>query len=165
MNSTPAAKPRPFVAILVVALLVLLAVTMFNLQAAKQQLERMTVRMDGQGAANVEQSKEEARKVIAQLREVYALPADTEPTVAAIVDVEALRAKNAFYNSAKNGDYLLVTTERAILFDAKQGKVLDVIPVQLQPLTPVDTAASSARPAPKKPAPAPAPAATAPAAQ
>ncbi len=153
MNATPGTKSRPLAAIVVVALLVLLAVTMFNLQATKQQLERMTMKMDKGTTGDTTESKEEARKVVAQLRKVYALPDGIEPTVAAIVDVETLRKKNAFYNTAKNGDYLVVTTERAILFDAKEGKVLDVIPVQLQPVVPSTQSSAKSVPAAAKKAP------------
>ena len=55
-----------------------------------------------------------------------------QPTVATIVDVESLRKRNSFYNKAKNGDYLIVTNERAILFDAKANVILDMVPVQLE---------------------------------
>jgi hypothetical protein len=152
MSDTAPSRTRPIAALLVVALLILLGVTMFNLQATKQQLERMTMRMDNNDNKPSAESKEEAKKVIAKLRAVYALPEGAEPTVAAIVDVDTLRQKNAFYAKAKNGDYLVVTTERAILFDATQSKVLDVIPVQLQPVAPAST--TSSKPAAKKPAPA-----------
>ena len=61
---------------------------------------------------------------------------DVEPTVATIVNVEELRKNNAFYNKAENGDHLVVTTERAILYDPDEDIILDVIPVQLQPAEP-----------------------------
>ena len=66
-----------------------------------------------------------------------------QPTVATIVDVNALRARNDFYKNAKNGDYLIVTPNRAILYDPNRDMIIDVVPVQLQ--TPAAAAAGSAK--------------------
>jgi len=87
---------------------------------------------DGQ-LGNEEQNQERAQQIIAEVRKLIDIPEDVEPTVATIVDVNALRAQNPFYEKAENGDHLIVTPERAILFSSKTGKIIDVVPVQLQP--------------------------------
>ena len=71
--------------------------------------------------------------VVERLRKHIQLSTDVEPTVATIVNVEELRKRNPFYNKAENGDHLVVTTDRAILYDPDHDIILDVIPVQLQP--------------------------------
>ncbi|MBT4119868.1 MAG: hypothetical protein HOE29_03035, partial [Candidatus Peribacter sp.] len=62
------------------------------------------------------------------------IPEDIEPTVATIVDVEILKEKNPFYAKAENGDHLIVTPTRAILYSSKTKKIIDVVPVQLEPV-------------------------------
>ena len=117
----------------IVALVILLVVIDLRRRAVEQQLAQMSVRLEQLNGGNQQENREAAQRVINQLRRVYSLPEGVEPTVATIVDVEALRQRNAFYNKAKNGDYLIVTTDRAILFDAKRNVILDVVPVQIQP--------------------------------
>ena len=78
------------------------------------------------------QDREKAARIVEKVRRLMEI-GDIEPTVATIVDVEKLRERNPFYNKAENGDFLIVTAERAILFSEKQNKILDVVPVQVAP--------------------------------
>ena len=80
------------------------------------------------------ESKEEAQRIVAKVKTHIQIDDSVEPTVATIVDVETLKKRNPFYNRAKNGDHLIVTPDRAILFDMEADIILDVIPVQLEPL-------------------------------
>lgn len=52
-------------------------------------------------------------------------------TIATIVDAEELKKKNSFYANTKNGDYLIVTPKRAILYDPDKDVIIDVISTQL----------------------------------
>ncbi len=134
-TTTPPAKSskiRSLGLIAMVALVVLLLVVDMRRRAAENQLAQLSVRLEQLSGGNQAQNREAAQEVVTQVRKLYSLPADIEPTVATIVDVDALRARNPFYNKAKNGDYLVVTTDRAILFDAKANVILDVVPVQIQ---------------------------------
>lgn len=75
-----------------------------------------------------------AEKIVAEVKELIDISDEVNPTVATIVDIEKLQAQNPFYNKAENGDHLIVTPERAILYSSKLKKILDVVPVQLEPV-------------------------------
>ena len=72
-----------------------------------------------------------ADTVLEQLQEHYYIPPEVEPTVASIIDAEKLRSTHEFYAGAENGDFLIITGDRAILYDAKRGKVKQVVPLEL----------------------------------
>ncbi len=59
-----------------------------------------------------------------------------DPTVATIINAESLKSRNPFYERAENGDHLIVTPTRAVLYDPDKDIILDVIPVQIQPSSP-----------------------------
>lgn len=104
-------------------------------QEANTELAALTDRIEdqsGQGRQN--QNREEAKKIVEKVRALITIPDDIEPTVATIIDVEALRERNPFYNVAENGDHLIVTTDRAIIVDADVTIIKDVVPVQIQPV-------------------------------
>ena len=132
--------------LLVVALGVLVVVIDGQRRAAENELRAMTVRLE-QLQGNSEESQQRAQQIIESVRGLIDIPKDVTPTVAAIVDVDKLRAQNPFYANAKNGDYLVVTPTRAILYDAERGVIIDVVPVQIQPNAP----SSAAAPSPAKP--------------
>lgn len=81
-----------------------------------------------------EENKRLAQQIITEVRALIDIPEDVEPTVATIVDVDLLREQNPFYEKAENGDHLVVTRERAILYNSREKKIIDVIPVQLEPV-------------------------------
>ncbi len=132
MDSTRPSKAKPLLILVSLLLAIFGAVSFSNWRAAQSQLEQVSMRLDQLSGGDTEQGREAAQRVVAQLRKLYDIPTDIEPTVATIVDVTTLRARNAFYNKAKNGDYLVVTTDRAILFDAAKNVIIDVVPVQIQ---------------------------------
>ena len=85
------------------------------------------------------QTEEAARAdILARVRAHIFLPEEPKPTVAEILDVDTLRARNAFYKNAANGDYLIVTPTRAILYSPSKDMILDVMPVQLERTPPVE---------------------------
>lgn len=117
--------------VFVLALIALVFTLESRRQETAKQLERMTVRLE-QLQGNSDQSKEAAKRVIESVRKHMDLSLDVEPTVATIVNVDELRSRNSFYWKAENGDHLIVTTDRAILYDPDKDIIIDVIPVQLQ---------------------------------
>jgi uncharacterized protein YpuA (DUF1002 family) len=123
---------KGLLALLVIVLAVLVVVLDGKRRSAEARLNELMVQ-SGQNVANAEQNKERAREIVTKVKQHFNLPdEDGEPTVAAIVDVEQLRKQNAFYSKAENGDYLIVTTTRAVLYDPEGDRILDVAPVQLQ---------------------------------
>lgn len=133
---------RKVLAYCMVASLAGLIVTLeFKRQDTSKQLAAISAHIEqNEENADVGGDLEEADAVIANVRKLIQLPDNIDPTVATIVDVDTLRERNAFYNSAKNGDYLVVTTERAIIYDPVDNIIKDVVPVQIQPVSAADSA-------------------------
>ena len=117
----------------VVALLVLVVVLDMRRRQAETKLMELSMKYEQQSAGNQAQNREAAKQIVEKVRRLYEIPTGVEPTVATIVDVNQLRIRNAFYNKAKNGDHLIVTNDRAILYDPFSDKIIDVVPVQIQP--------------------------------
>ena len=123
---------KGLLAFLVVVLAVLVVVIDGKRRTAEDQLAQLMVQT-GQDTGNAEANKERAREIIDQVKRHFQLPEEGgEPTVAAIVDVTQLRKQNAFYNKAENGDYLIITTTRAVIYDPEGDRILDIAPVQIQ---------------------------------
>lgn len=106
------------------------------------ELQKLTVMNEQLQTGNNPESIAEAAAIIAKVRAHIEIPSDVEPTVATIVDVDALKSRNDFYKMAKNGDHLIVTPTRAILYDPDKDMILDVVPVQLQ--APAEATSSAA---------------------
>lgn len=123
---------------LLLIVLVVLAVTLdTQRRKAQTELHNLTVRLEqlqGNNAAN----QEKAKNVVERLKLLMEIDVSTEPTVATIVDVEKLRKQNPFYNKAENGDFLIVTPTRAILYSEEENKILDVVPVQIEQQKPAE---------------------------
>lgn len=125
------------ITILVLVLVGLVIVLDARRRDAENKLQNLSIRLEQLRAGeNTQQNVEVAQEILSKLRKHMVVPEAPEPTVAAIIDVETLRKRNAFYAVAKNGDYLIVTTNRAILYDPDTDRVLDVVPVQVQPKAP-----------------------------
>ena len=120
------------ITVLVIILVVLVVVLDTKRRQVEDQLKELSVQMD-QLAPQRQQNEQLVKQIIAKVKRHMALSEDIQPTVATIVDVEALRAQNSFYQTAKNGDHLIVTPTRAILYDPDKDIILDVVPVQLKP--------------------------------
>jgi len=95
-----------------------------RLQQTEQELEQIRESTQRRGT-------EVAQEVLNVVRQYMDIPTDPEPTVATIIDVDALREASEFYNKAKNGDHLIITENRAILYDPDRKIILDVVPVNI----------------------------------
>lgn len=133
-------KKKLLTVILVVSLAALAYVNYTKRMELATELKKLSVKMEQLQTGNNPENVAEAQAIIEKVRKHIAIPADVEPTVATIVDVEALKSRNEFYANAKNGDHLIVTPTRAILYDPDTDMILDVVPVQLQA---PDTAAAT----------------------
>lgn len=129
-------KRTILVSIFVVGLLGLVGTMEYKRQMISAQLQELEQDFEETQGQDINQEQlnnvELAAKIIAEVRALIEIPEDVEPTVATIVDVNILRERNPFYEVAENGDHLLVTPTRAILYSSKQKKILDVAPVQLE---------------------------------
>lgn len=116
-----------------VAMVALVSVLEAKRRLVASQLEQVTIRLEQLQTGSTKENREKAQRVIQKVRKLIEI-GDIDPTVATIVDVEALQKRNPFYNKAKDGDFLVVTSERAILYDEVRDLILDVVPVQVQPI-------------------------------
>ncbi|MBT5237025.1 hypothetical protein HOL63_01485 [Candidatus Peregrinibacteria bacterium] len=128
------AKRTSLVAVMLVALLALVGVLEVKRQTISAQLTTITNVLEDYQSQGEEQNKQLAESIVDEVRKLIDIPADIEPTVATIIDIELLREKNPFYAKASNGDHLVVTPDRAILYSSVRGIIIDVAPVQLEPV-------------------------------
>ncbi|MBU0458079.1 hypothetical protein KJ652_06810 [Patescibacteria group bacterium] len=123
---------------LLIIILIGLIILVFTLNGQRQmtaeQLERVTIRLEQLQGGGTQENQEKAKRITRKVRILMDL-GDVEPTVATIVDVTSLRKQNSFYNKAENGDFLIVTPERAILYNEEKNRIIDVVPVQIKPNT------------------------------
>jgi uncharacterized membrane protein YhiD involved in acid resistance len=125
-------KTKLLTLVLVVALAVLAFVNYTKRVQLAMELKKLSVQMEQLQTGNNPESIAQARAIIDKVKAHIDIDTTIEPTVATIVDVEALRKNNEFYAKAKNGDNLIVTPTRAILYDPDRDMILDVVPVQLE---------------------------------
>lgn len=113
-------------------MLVLVLVLNQQRQQANLLVEDLAGRITQLTGGDTAENRAKAAEVLEKARKLIEIPEDTKPTVATIVDVEKLRGKNAFYNKAQNGDHLILTAKRAVLYRESTNKIIDVVPVQIQ---------------------------------
>lgn len=176
---TPPAKPAPtkrrrggmFNLLLIIGIIAAIALFAWAEQqrrATEGRLEQTKKELEEVKKSTRAGGEELAKQVLEKIRQHMDVPAEPVPTVATIVDIERLREANQFYKAAENGDHLIITEKRAILYDPDRDIIIDVVPVVIdQNATPVPS--TSARPtasvaATPRPTPTPSPA-TSPAAQ
>ncbi len=142
ISSSPASR-KLLVFVLIVALAILAYVNYTKRIELAMELQKLTVQMKQLETGNTPQNVEVAKQILDKVKKHIILSDDVEPTVATIVDVKTLQLRNEFYKNAKDGDHLIVTPTRAILYDPDKDIIIDVIPVQIQ----AQAAAVSAAPA------------------
>ncbi len=102
-----------------------------QLEKTNAELEELEKTRNAEAAATTQRNDQDlAREVLAKLRNHILIPDFPKPTVATIVDVETLKKANSFYEPAANGDHLIITEQRAILYDSDRDLILDIVPVQ-----------------------------------
>jgi hypothetical protein len=124
-------RTKSLLPLLLIVLVVLVVVLDAKRRSAQKELKNLTVRLE-QLQGNNEANQEKARQVVEKVTALIAIDVSVEPTVATIVDVERLREQNPFYDKAENGDYLIVTPTRAVLYRESENIILDVVPVQIE---------------------------------
>ena len=78
-------------------------------------------------------SVEETNKVLGRVGQLLVVPEGTIPLVATIINVEELQAQQAFYQSAQNGDILIIypSTQKAVIYNPRDDILVNVGPVIL----------------------------------
>ena len=77
-------------------------------------------------------AREEAKTLVQKLAALVVLPQGEEPVIATVTDKEKL-IDQPIFASAENGDKLIIysAAKKAYLYDEKNNKVKDIIPVNL----------------------------------
>ncbi len=125
-------KAKILVPVLLITLVAALVTFDLERRASQVELKRVSDQLQDLQKNTPEQNQRRATDILVLVGKHLQLDASEKPTVAAIVDVEKLRAKSAFYKKAKNGDYLIITSSRAILYDPDRDVILDIAPVQIE---------------------------------
>ena len=118
---------------------------------ALHQLQQTNAQFQQLKKSTADSSQDTAKLVRDNVSKLIALPSDPPPTVATISDIDRLKASNAFFNAAQNGDYLILTGNRAILYNLQRNIILDVAPFQVnQPsATPTPSTSPKAKSSPE----------------
>lgn len=124
-------KPRVIIPIVILLLIVVVIVIDAKRRDAADELKQLSVKMEQMQGGNTAENQKRANEIIQKVQRHMTIDTSVTPTVATIVDVEKLKEQNSFYNKAKNGDFLVVTPTRAILYDAGKDRIIDVAPVQI----------------------------------
>lgn len=144
--SAGSAGSRKFLVFLLVLALAFLAYVNYQKKTElASELKKLSVKMEQLETGNNPQNVAAAKLIIERVKRHIILQTTPDPTVATIVDIDTLKARNDFYKNAKNGDHLIVTPTRAILYDPDKDIIIDVVPVQL----PQSSSAASKAPAKK----------------
>lgn len=118
--------------VLVLGLAVLAFINYQKRVQLASELKKLSVQMEQLQTGNSPENVAQAKAIVEKVKKHMTIDGSIEPTVATIVDVNALKSRNEFYKNAKNGDFLIVTPTRAILYNPDTDMILDVVPVQLQ---------------------------------
>lgn len=97
-------------------------------------------------AADAKLTDEQVRELISRISRFMVVPADEKPSVVIIHDAATLAQQQTFYRDAKDGDILIVYSARAIIYDVKADKLVNVGPIVKNDATPtpiVDSTASA----------------------
>ena len=86
----------------------------------------------------------QVQTIISRVSKFMVVPSDEKPSVVVLRDVASLASQQPFYRDAKDGDVLLVYSTRAIVYDAKENKLVSVTPIQPTPASPSPVASGSA---------------------
>lgn len=84
-------------------------------------------------------SDDQVRRLIERVSKYMVVPSDEQPSVVVIQDAAALAEQQSFYRGAKDGDILIIYSNRAIIYDAKANKLVNVGPIVRNDATPPPT--------------------------
>ncbi|MCD4811008.1 hypothetical protein K8R14_00140 [bacterium] len=125
-------KKKGFVKLLLPLLVVVLLGALAFLYLQYDEAQKEIVKL-GDPAYISELQENQAKITLDRLGKIMLLP-DESPTIATIVDADALRGENElFYKDAQNDDKLIIFSDKAILFRESEDLVINVAPVFLNP--------------------------------
>lgn len=150
--SAPGRRKARGMGVLIV-IVILIALGMF-IWAEKQRrevagkLEQTTAELEEIRKSTQRGGEEVAKEVLSKVRSHMVVAEEPQPTVATIVDIDRLKSASEFYAVAENGDHLIITEKRAILYDPDRDIILDVVPVRINKQSPSPSSSPNTRTSP-----------------
>lgn len=89
-------------------------------------------------------TQQENQKIIDMVGKLFTLPEGETPTIATVTDPAKLKAEQAFFAKAEDGDKVLIYTRalKAIMYRPSTNKIIEVAPLVIgNPTTPAPTTA------------------------
>lgn len=74
-------------------------------------------------------SDNQVTQLIARISKFLVVPGDEQPSITVISEADKLAQQQAFYKDAKDGQVLLVYSNRAIIYDPEANKLVNVGPI------------------------------------
>ncbi|MFA6099718.1 MAG: LytR C-terminal domain-containing protein [Patescibacteria group bacterium] len=127
-------KNKMSIYLVLLAIVILTGVALMINQKIKSR-QSATKSSASVAASQSEQAKKPLDKsdisaLIARVGSLIVVNANEEPTIATVQDADALRQSNpVFYKDARNGDRLLVWSDKAVLYSPQMDKLLAVMPI------------------------------------
>ena len=131
--------------ILIVGIIAALALFIWAEQqrrSTESRLEQTETQLEEIRRSTQRGGEELAQEVLSKVRSHMVISEEPVPTVATIVDIDRLRESSDFYTPAENGDHLIITEKRAILYDPETDTILDVVPVRINTADEADSSPS-----------------------
>ena len=89
-------------------------------------------------------SGDQVNQLVARIGQFITVPSGEQPSVVVLQNVAELAKQQTFYQNAKDGDILLLFSNRAIIYDAIANKLVNVGPIVRNDATPLPTEVASA---------------------
>lgn len=128
---------------LVLALLVVALVGAGGWYAWRSQSSDDLARLSANAGAKL--TDDQVQRLIERISRFMVLPDEENPSVVVIRDAASLAQQQSFYRGAKDGDILVVYSSRAIIYDAKANKLVNVGPIVRNDAAPAPLASGSAQ--------------------
>ena len=85
--------------------------------------------LEKQGQKGQEMTDAEIKLLIQKVGKLILLPADVDPMIATIEDVDKLKIDQPFFQNAENGDKVLIYKNKALVYSSKKNVLINVGPV------------------------------------
>jgi hypothetical protein len=102
----------------------------------------------GEGSAT-KLTDDQVQRLVARIGQFMVVPSDEKPSATILRDVAVQAQQQPFYKDAKNGDVLVVYSTRAIIYDPKADKLVNVGPIErVDETSPTASGSAQASPSP-----------------
>lgn len=114
-------------------------------RSAVQQMEDTARQLEEIKASSQRSGEDIANEILEKVNVLINIPLDPKPTVAKITDINRLKEANEFFGAAEDDDYLILTGNRAILYDPDRNIVLDMAPFRINRESPTPSSAAGSQ--------------------